>query len=95
MENPMSEVPTQTTAFDLVGRIITTDGEEYLNKSNLKVRGWTEALIREFLGRADASMANPKYRYAAPQQLFLFDRVKRAEEREDFQAALDRTVGKV
>ena len=88
----MPDVPNQMTIFDLIGKtIVLSGGAEYLHKSNLTLRGWTKSLISKFLGLADTSIPNPRYRYAAEQQLFRFDRVKRIEGTQEFQAELART----
>ena len=70
----------------------TLTRSDYFNKSDLKDYGWTDALIRKFLGKADMLTANPRYRRAAPQQLYRIDRVTRAEQSEEYQLELDRTA---
>jgi hypothetical protein len=56
-----------------------TDELQYLPKSQLKARGWTDGGITRFLGACDKTARNPCYRSAAPMQLFLLDRVVAAE----------------
>jgi hypothetical protein len=53
--------------------------ETYLTMAGLRERGWTDAMIREYLGEPDAARPNPRYRSAAPMKLYLADRAKAAE----------------
>jgi hypothetical protein len=45
----------------------------------LKARGWTETLIRDYLGAPDSSCLNPYYRSAAPMRLYARARVEAVE----------------
>lgn len=63
------------------------DDCELLNKQALKYRGWTEKLIRDFLGQHDEERVNPRYKCAAPQKLFRASRVEKAEASEAFRSA--------
>jgi hypothetical protein len=45
----------------------------------LKARGWTETLIRQYLGAPDSSCPNPYYRSAAPMRLYARARVEAVE----------------
>lgn len=51
----------------------------YLNATQLAVRGWTPAMIRDFLGRPDRTEFVPRFRHAAPTLLFALARVQAAE----------------
>jgi hypothetical protein len=51
----------------------------YLNASQLAARGWTPAMIRDFLGRPDRTEFVPRFRHAAPTLLFAATRVQAAE----------------
>jgi hypothetical protein len=53
--------------------------ETYLTIAGLRERGWTDAMIREYLGKPDATRPNPRYRSAAPMKLYLAERAKAAE----------------
>ncbi|HZU01314.1 MAG TPA: hypothetical protein VFA10_16715 [Ktedonobacteraceae bacterium] len=64
-----------------------TNRPEMLNKQSLKERGWTEALIKRFLGEPDATKPNPHYKKAAPMQLYTLARVEEAEKDEAWQQA--------
>lgn len=55
----------------------TTTG--YLNATQLAARGWTPAMIRDFLGRPDRTEYVPRFRNAAPILLFELPRVQAAE----------------
>jgi hypothetical protein len=56
----------------------------------LRARGWTPALIAAFLGEADATRPNPRFRSAAPMRLYQEDRVIAAEVSAAWQAAAAR-----
>lgn len=61
---------------------------KYLNKSKLKARGWTDALIKKFLPTSDATMKNPVYsRKGSPMCLYLASRVETIEKTDDFKAS--------
>jgi hypothetical protein len=47
--------------------------------AGLRERGWTDAMVREYLGEADATRPNPRYRSAAPMKLYLTERAEAAE----------------
>jgi len=51
----------------------------YLTLSDLRGRGWTDAMVREYLGEPDATRPNPIYRSAAPVRLYLAERADAAE----------------
>jgi hypothetical protein len=54
---------------------------------SLKDRGWTAALVKQFLGEPDALKPNPYYRKAAPMQLYSPARVLGAESQEQWKQA--------
>ena len=51
----------------------------YLTMADLRERGWTDAMIGEYLGEPDATRPNPRYWNAAPMKLYLPERVEAAE----------------
>jgi hypothetical protein len=51
----------------------------YLTLSDLRGRGWTDAMVREYLGEPDATRPNPVYRSAAPVRLYLAERAEAAQ----------------
>ena len=51
----------------------------YLNATQLAARGWTPAMIRDFLGRPDRTEFVPRFRNAAPTLLFALARIQAAE----------------
>jgi hypothetical protein len=60
-----------------------------ISPSGLKYRGsWTPALIKQFLGEPDATAVNPHYRSGPRMQLYLLERVEKAEASPEFQEAL-------
>jgi hypothetical protein len=52
---------------------------DYLNIAGLTARGWTAAMIRDFLGRPDTTRPNPRFHNAAPTPLFARKRIDAAE----------------
>lgn len=59
--------------------------DEYISKTTLKSRGWTETAITIFLHEADKECPNPHYKKAAPTKLYLAKKVEDMEKREEFQ----------
>jgi hypothetical protein len=57
----------------------TSSTTSYLNATQLAARGWTPAMIRDFLGRPDRTEFVPRFRNAAPTLLFEIARVQAAE----------------
>ena len=53
----------------------------------LKERGWTEAMIRDLLGKPDLRIDNPNYSSAAPMRLWRLQRAEAAEATAEFAAA--------
>jgi hypothetical protein len=53
--------------------------ETWLTMAGLRERGWTDAMIRDYLGEPDAKRPNPRYRTAAPMKLYLAERADAAE----------------
>ena len=64
-------------------------GPEMLTMPALKVRGWTEGLVRKFLQEPDATAPNPMYKSAAPMRLYRKSRVMAAERAEGFAEAAE------
>lgn len=63
---------------------------EFLSLAALKERGWTDALVRDFLGEADKTKTNPIYKKAAPMKLFEAGRVEATESQPEFLEAFER-----
>jgi hypothetical protein len=53
--------------------------ETHLTTTSLRERGWTDAMIREYLGEPDDKRPNPRYRGGAPMKLYLAERAAAAE----------------
>lgn len=72
------------------------DDTPFLSTHDLKGRGWTPALIRDFLGPHDASRPNRMRlggrRRLPPVKLYLRERVDDAETSEDFLVAQNRAM---
>lgn len=71
-------------------RTLTTEGElimvkEFITKSGLKERGWTEKAINMWL-TVDHESANPFYKSASPMKLYKISDVIKVEGTEEFQA---------
>lgn len=60
---------------------------EYISVAGLKSRGWTDSLIRRFLGKEDKSVENPHYSSAPMMRLYSFKRVLAVESEENFEEA--------
>ena len=60
---------------------------EYLTTSRLKERGWTDTMIKKFLGEPDATRDNPHFKCAVPMKLYELKRVEKVEKRKTFVAA--------
>lgn len=61
--------------------------EKYYCKSDLTTyRGWTQSMIKKLLGKPDAEKTNPKYRCAAPMQLYKASRVEKIEKSDEFKS---------
>jgi hypothetical protein len=56
-----------------------TPPEPHLTMPGLRERGWTDAMIREYLGEPDTTRPNPRYASAAPMKLYLAERAEVAE----------------
>lgn len=83
MQNVLTEQPVPS------GKPKTVERVEMLTKTSLKDRGWTDSLIRKFLGEPDVLRPNPHYRSAPKMQLYKIDRVIDIEQNEAFKAALE------
>lgn len=59
-----------------------------LHRGQLRERGWTEKLMRCFLGEPDGTRANPMYRSSAPVPLWLESRIVAIEASGEFKDAL-------
>jgi len=61
------------------------DKKDAITISGLKgKRGWTDALIRDFLGEPDFTKKNPHYSSSAPMKLYYLEKVEETEKLEDF-----------
>jgi hypothetical protein len=59
-------------------------------RTQLKERGWTEALVKKFLDPPDATRPNPHSKSAAPMRLYTASRVEAAESCEEWRRAAER-----
>jgi len=60
----------------------TTEGRNtsaLLTATQLKARGWTDALIRDLLGAPDQTRINPHYRSGPPMRLYEVRRIEKVE----------------
>lgn len=60
------------------------DAGEVFRRSELRERGWTDAMIRRLLSTPDMTLPNPEYRSGAPMRLYRRARVEIIEERREF-----------
>ena len=58
--------------------------QQYITPAGLKARGWTDGMIKKFLGEPDATRDNPHFKCAAPMRLYELKRVERVEKRKTF-----------
>jgi hypothetical protein len=56
--------------------------------ADLKARGWTDGLIKRFLGEPDATRRNPFYRRGSPMKLYEVSRVEEVETLPEFAEAM-------
>ncbi|HEX3711514.1 MAG TPA: hypothetical protein VHV09_01870 [Trebonia sp.] len=73
-----AQVPP-TGAAGQPGAAVAAVAETCLTMAGLRERGWTDAMIRDYLGEPDATRPNPRYRTAAPMKLYLVERAEAAE----------------
>lgn len=71
---------------------IRREGPRRLSMGKLKERGWTETLVKQFLGPADASVPNPVMASAPPMRLWNLERIKACEATQAFQEALEQSA---
>lgn len=57
-------------------------------------RGWTDGMIRRYLGGPDKTATNPHYRCAPEMKLYLVSRVEAAESRAEVRADLDKAASR-
>jgi len=68
--------------------------DDLLPTSALKERGWTDSLIKKFLGEPDEKRENPHYRSAAPMRMYNPDRVQSVEATDDFLEAYAKAIAR-
>jgi hypothetical protein len=74
-DTPNTRLPTGATSQSRVAAV----PETYLTMAGLRERGWTDGMIREYLGEPDDTRPNPRYSSAAPMKLYLAERAEAAE----------------
>lgn len=62
----------------------TDKKQEHITPSGLKARGWTDRMIKQFLGDPDELKTNPYYKSAAPMRLYSMKRVEKVEKSKAF-----------
>ena len=72
---PDVRVPTEASGHPGVAPASGT----HLTMAGLRERGWTDAMVREYLGEPDATRPNPRYWRAAPMKLYLTERAEASE----------------
>jgi hypothetical protein len=63
-----------------------------IGAAGLRERGWTEAMIRDLLGKPDLRVDNPNYSTAAPMRLWRLQRADAAEATPEFARRRDRAA---
>ncbi|MGR3318568.1 MAG: hypothetical protein ACUZ8O_08815, partial [Candidatus Anammoxibacter sp.] len=64
---------------------------QFIKKTELKERGWTETIIKKFCPEPDAIKDNPVYRSAAPMKLYDIERVEKAERSTEFKELMKKS----
>ena len=77
---PGAQVLTEAVGNPGAATVIKT----HLTVTGLRGRGWTDAMIIEYLGEPDATRPNPRYSSAAPMKLYLVERAEAAEASPDW-----------
>lgn len=62
---------------------------DYITKAQVVARGWTESMVKKFLGEPDATKTNPMYKCAAPMKLYDVKRVERIERSKSFREYME------
>ena len=65
-----------------------SETEKYITKAGLKTRGWTDSMIRKFLGNPDLEKTNPHYKSAPKMKLYKLSRINDLEGTEEFRIHL-------
>lgn len=66
--------------------------DAHLGAKDLKARGWSESLIKRFLGKPDETSVNPHCISGPPIRLYDLQRVEAVEKGPEFQAAVGRVA---
>jgi hypothetical protein len=74
--------------------MITIEGQTYLDVPGLFIRGWTENLVRKFLGEPDTLTGVNHWLNFSAKRCYSLSRVEMTEVREDFKEAFQRSVRK-
>jgi hypothetical protein len=59
--------------------------DDYFSSTELKERGWSDALIRDFAAEPCKLVKNPNYRSGPPMRLWSVERIEEIEERPEWQ----------
>src|SRR4051794_17903141 len=66
--------------------------KKYISNAGLKLsRGWSDALVRDFLSTPCRAVKNPHYGKAGPMRLYELERVEQVEKTVEFKVALEQT----
>lgn len=61
------------------------DKKEYITKTQLKERGWTDSIIKKMDLKHDMEKDNPFYKKSAPMKLYSINKIKKIEKTKTFQ----------
>src|SRR5262245_369595 len=68
---------------------------EFITPAGIRERGWTNGLIRDFLGEPDKTVCNPHYSSAgSPMKLYNLDKVSAVENTPEFITAKTKAVAR-
>jgi hypothetical protein len=72
--------------------MIKVNGKTYIDVPALSRRGWTESLVRKFLGPSEMDVAVDHWLNPWPKRSYSLSRVERIEDEQDFKEAFSRSV---
>lgn len=67
------------------------DKNDYVTKTGLKERGWTDSIIKKMGVVPDREAPNPHYRSAAPTKLYLISKIEKLENTPEFKELIEKS----
>ena len=66
--------------------------EEFITKTELKERGWTDSIIKSLNVEPDEERPNPKYKSASPMKLYKLEKIKSLEATPEFEQLYEKSL---